>query len=850
MNNFHRLAKLSTTLKVAALATTALATTPAFAQVSDAQTDEGASADQGADRVQIASANTDNRQIVVTARRGAELLSDVPLVINLLDEGQIERLNIQSLDDVARFTPGLQLTEGSRPSSTQIAIRGLNVDVGRSSVALRIDGIDATAEAINASGLGYFPNQRLLDLERIEIVKGTQVALYGRSAFGGAVNFVSRRPDLFEWNGSINAGFNSEREYEVGARVNGPISEGVASFGLVAAYWYDGGSYRNQLSGDRIGGGDGQGVAASLLFQPTDNLTAFFRTEYSESTDETRPGVFVPPNTTITFPADVAAVINATTARISVGEVPDVGTDQVFVALDPFTGEDARGIDTETFTFTGDIQNDFGGVTLRSLTGYISVDSDTFQSSIFQPQPFINPDGTPNGAGTGAISPGFVTQYIALLTETEIFSQEIQLFSSDEDARFRWLVGGLYWEETIRQRQDQPTVIPLGEISTADIRDFYRRELFDYTRSFRRKTEHLSAFAWAEFDITDELSISVEGRYSNEQQSYRTDNTVNIALGFPGDPVAGTPPNFLQVSVIPNPQEPGFIDENYFTPKAVITYRPNDDLTLYASVARGIKPAGHSTGAADTFNEFTRFEAENLWSYELGVKSNFANGAVTANGAFFYQDYTDQQVLSTVFDTDSNVPRGATENAGQSRLYGVDLELILRPTDELTISGSYTYINTKFTEYEFFTSAAGTASRGPCVRFDTLPNGQQGCIISWTGNRVSQTPEHQFQIFANYTAPISDTFDFFIEPNVRYQSDRFLSNANLASAPAFWRVDLRAGVTSDNWSITAYIENLFDDDTPTSVFRGADFSQPGFPPGAVVFLPDPLTAGVNIRYSF
>lgn len=829
MNSKKQFQKAVLALKVAALTTTAMAALPALAQVSE---------------------NDLGEEIFVTARRGSELLSDIPVTVDVFNDQQIDRFNLDTIQDIVRFTPGLNLTQGSRPDATRIAIRGLQADVGRSSVALRINDIDVTAEAINASGLGYFPNARLLDLERIEVVKGAQVALYGRSAFGGALNFVSRRPDLEDWNGAINAQFTSEREYEANARVNGPIVDGKVGLGLIAAYWTDGGSYRNQLSQERIGGTEDSGFAASLNFEPWENFKGFIRAEYSEDQPETRPGVHTPPNGEVVFPDDVAAVIGSPSGAVITGEVPNVGTDQVFTALDVFTGRAHPGLDRDTFNITSDLEYAFEGVSIRSLTGYFDIDTITYQSTPFQPHPWVNEDGSINAEGTGAISPGFVPQSLYLDSSTEIFSQEFQVFSNDDDARFRWLVGGLYWEEKINQGQDQPTLIPLGVISTADVRDFFRNELFDLTRSFDRTTKHLSGFIWAEFDVTEKFSISVEGRYANEDITYTTDQTVNVSLGFPADPEAGTPLTFSQVSVVPDPQVPGLIDDSYFVPKFVATYRPTDDLTVYGSVAKSVKPAGHSTGSADTFNQFTQFDAEELWSYEIGVKSSWFENRLVFNAAFYYLDYTNQQVASTVFDEDSEVPRGATENAGDSRLFGTDVELIVRPIEPLTIRANYTYTNTKFQDYEFFTSAAGTAVRGPCVRFETLPNGQDGCIISYNGNRNGQTPLHQFQMFATYTTPINDEFNFFVEPNIRFTSDRFLNASNLASAPSFWRVDLRAGIQSEQWSVIAFVENLTDSKTPEDIIQFLDYQLPGFPPAAISFLPDPVTFGVNATFNF
>ncbi|WP_321325464.1 TonB-dependent receptor [uncultured Parasphingorhabdus sp.] len=822
---------------------TALASTSMFAVLASASV----FAKENVDEVAEANEPKNQSEIVVTARRGEEDLSDVPLVITAFGADKLEQLNIASVDDLAKFSPGLEFTEGVRPGATKISLRGLNVDLGRSSVALRIDDADVTTEAVYGSGVGYFPNQRLLDLERIEVVKGSQVALYGRSAFGGAINFVTRRPDLFDWSGSVAAQVASEREWELSAKVRGPILEGKVGLGMAAAYWDDGGSYRNRVSGSRIGTNQGHGVSGSLLIEPSYGISNYLRIEYSEQDSKMSPANFLAPNTTVSFAPDAAAALGVPSTNTYLGKVPS-STDSgaVFIPLDPFNGNDFPGTQRKDTLISNILEIGAEDIGIKSISSYLGFDQVNQQTNNFQPQPWVNPDGTLNSAGTGAVIPGVVSQVLYLDTQQDLYSQEFQIFSDNPSSSFRWMIGGLYWREKISQGQDQPTVIPLGQISTADIRSFFRGQLLDNTRTFSRKTEHISAFVWTEMDMTSKLSVSLEGRYASEDISYRTNGTVNISLGIP---VPNSPPIFQQVTVVPGVQEPGFSKDSYFTPKGTITFKPNDDLTIYASVAKAVKPAGHSTNSADSFNDSTLFKAEQLWSYEAGIKSVLADGAITFNGSVFYQDYTDQQVSTTVLDLASQVPRPAIANAGKSRIYGADIDFSLSLSDQLTVSGAYTYLDAKFTDYEFFTSTAGTAVNGSCVRIETV-GAQDGCIISLDGKRPGQVPKHQWQLFASYATPISDSLDLFIEPSLRYKGERYTQASNLITAPDYYRADLRAGIASDKIKLTFFIENLFDDDTPTNVVEARDFTLPGYPVGALVFLPDPINVGLNFKYSF
>ena len=818
-------------------------TSPAIAQSGSPQSSEQVPATTTADRTA-----TGSNEIIVTARRGEERLIDVPIAIQAFGSEELEKLNIQSLDDLSKFTPGLELVPASQPGGTTVSLRGLTVDRGRSAVAVRIDGIDVTAEAVSNSGLGYFPNQRLLDLERIEVVKGAQVALYGRSAFGGAINFVTKRPSLSEFAGSVSAGANSEREYEVSAKVSGPVIADKLGLGLTAAYWDDGGSYRNQLNGGRIGRSDGYGVSGSLLFNPVPGFTNFTRVEYSEDNANIRPGVIVTANTTKTFAPDVAAVLTGGTARLFAGEVPKVTEENIFIGLDPFTDENYRGIRNKNFTFSNLLEFDFGDVGFRSSTAYLNLKSNNYQSTTYRPAPYVNAAGQPDLNGTIMPAGGFLAQQIYMLTDNDIISQELQFFSNDSSSRFRWVIGGLYWYENVDQIQDQPTLSPSVPIPTAQVKQFLRDNTFVNERTYNRKTEHFSGFAWAEFDITETLALALEGRYSKEDIDYRTTGTVNVSIATAG-PTPTSPPVIRQVSAAPNPQLPGFSKDSYFTPKATLTFKPNPDLTIYASAAKSVKPAGYATGGQNSFDDFNRFDRETLWSYEVGTKASLFDNRLQFDGALFYQDYSDQQISTTVLDTTTNLPRGTIDNAGKSRRYGVDLAVVVRPTPQLTFSGDYTYLDTKFIDYEVFTTSRTTAVNGPCVRIETLGT-RRGCIISYDGQEAGQVPKHQFSVSANYTNELGGGFDYFIEPNVRYKGKRFLDEGNNSTAPDYWRADLRAGVRSDNLTVTLYVENVFDDDTPTNIVRYFDYNEGGGTPVPLVFLPDPRTGGVNVRYSF
>ncbi len=786
-------------------------------------------------------------EIIVTARQRAESLLDTPIAITAYQADQIERLNIQTIEDLAKFTPGLTITRSSQSNGTKINIRGLQTDLGRSPVAIRVDEMDLTSESVYSTGIGWLANQRLMNLERIEVVKGAQVALYGRAAFGGAINYITKRPSLDgnEWTAGID--INSEQEYEAKASFSGPAIEDRLAIGFNASYFHDGGSYKNQLNGKKLGTGEGVGVAGSFLLTPNDDLSIYSRVEYSQDKRAQEAGSIIEPETIVSLPANVAAIVGRDSALVLTGKMRDVRESEIFLQVDPFSGENFSGADTETTYASLIVDYDLGEVAFKSLTGWLELQTSNRQSTTWQETPYTN-NGVPDI--NGGINPGgFTTQMFDIFNTDRIFNQELRLYSNN-DSRLQWQIGGLYWEEEVDQGQDQPTLLPIVPVTTDLVVNFLRQRVGDHTRTFGRDTYHYSAYAWFEYDVTDQFAVSAEIRYNDEKSDYFTNDTVNVSIALP--PVDD--PSVLQVSVIPPDQSPARVSQNFTTPKFTLTYEPTEEHTLYASAAKSIKPAGHATSSADQFTEFNRFETEKLWSYEIGWKGRLLDNRLSANTAFFYQDYTNQQVNSTVFDTQSQVPRGATVNAGKSRRWGIELEGLLQTTENFTVSGGYVYNNTKFQEYEFFTSSAISAAQGPCIREETFltPDGQAvqtGCIISWTGNRAGQVPKHQFSVTGNYTAPLNDTYDWFTEANLRYVGKRHLNNSNLRTAQSYARVDVRAGVTSENVSAWLYANNLLDDKTAENVSSYLSYVAGGFPPAALVYLPDPITVGLRFGYS-
>ncbi len=243
-------------------------------------------------------------EVVVTTRRRTESLQDVPIAVRAITAEEIQRIGIRNLTDVAKLTPSVSFDSGYNPNDTRVNIRGLSATRGRANVAFLVDGIDVTSENFSEAGSGLLANQRLLnDVERIEVIKGSQSALYGRAAFAGAISYITKEPaDEFEGNIGVNASDNGF--YEVNAAVGGPILGDVFGLRANGVYYEDGGYFTNSVSGNKVGGGDGFGGSLTGVFTPTNSLKFKARIEYSEDNYDPQATVRIPQLTPLAYPVE------------------------------------------------------------------------------------------------------------------------------------------------------------------------------------------------------------------------------------------------------------------------------------------------------------------------------------------------------------------------------------------------------------------------------------------------------------------------------------------------------------------------------------------------------------------
>jgi iron complex outermembrane recepter protein len=788
-------------------------------------------------------------EITVTARRRAESLQEVPLSISAFTVDQIQRAGIAAFGDVAKLTPSLVFDQDFGANDTRPSIRGLPATRGRPPVGILIDGIDVSSEAIATAGGGNLLNLRLLDLERIEVVKGPQSALYGRVAFGGAVNYVTARASETR-SGRINATVASDGTYEVGGAVGGPVGDSGLRARVSAGYSRSDGFYRNLVSGDTVGGYEAAQISAAFEYEPSDRFGLSGFLSYGDQENEQQPyyqystidGSTVP----LPLPSNVAGRTTGNlTLPASIRSLlpgPFLARDVVQVSVDPRTGRDYAGSSLESALAVLRANWKLGGATLTATVSLLDAKAGNLQDI----EGFGRAEAPVLLPAPGGIAEPLGSAFeFNTLDDVRQFSQELRLGDLESEGT-RWAVGALHWTEDARQtNRTFATLLTAPGASAALNTRLINSDVVPTLAG--RDTTHWSVYGLIERDFTDKFSVGLEARYYWEDFEYDFPTSI-LVLGAGATPLAAPmrPPQVTGVE----------IDATYFAPKLTTEYRASDAMLFYASAGKGVKPAGIST--VGQFNSIAdnRYEAETLWNYELGAKTSWLQNRLVVNGALFFMDYKDKQVSTLVVDaTQPTGLRGVISNASGAEVRGLELEASLLLTRQLRLSAAYTMLDTEYTDFvEFSRNSSNIALAGRCEPV-TIGSGSQStqCRLDLSGNSLERAPRHAGNITLGYTFPLGDRSSLVAEVAAQYQSKRYFDQYNAQFFDSFVNTDLRLTWDRGNWSVTAYVDNVLDDDTVRSGFTQGDFFGLFSSPGSrsyVLIAPDPVRGGVRASYRF
>lgn len=719
-------------------------------------------------------------EVVVTARMRAENLQEVPLSITALSGEQLQRANVQSLRDVANLTPGLTLQGDDSEREQRPTIRGLSFDGtygDESNVATFLDGIYLSNP--NAVSLG------ILDFERIEVVKGPVSALYGRNAFSGAINYVSRQPtDARELRVELTAG--SRDRYKALASVSGPIVENVLAARLTAGYDTYDGSYADKVTGTKLGGFEKKNADVALRYTPTERIAVTAGFYYGDDSFDMPPLVRLPRNCA-PGPAGFTAFC---------GEVPD-GNDLPGPQAPGNVPDYAAGNARDVRGARAKASFDLDALKVDLLAGWFDADVHNFAE--------LNAlrDGLPYRLVPG---PGTVnlSTYLGNVVNTSDTSWEIRL-SSDDDQRLRWATGGFFFRSS-QLLQANVSVnagpIPAGQriVCPANLACLWSTP--DGSPSGDRTagtghTEQTSIFGSLEYDLTDRLTLSAEARRTKEQK----DSNIGSIAGAPGV----------------DPDGPAGKDETWWftTPRFTVNFRFTDDVMVYGSAAKGVKAGGFNQRAS--IPSEVGYDPETNWTYEIGAKSGLFDGRVRANLALFYIDWKGLQVQGP--SENPNELGFVTKNFGSVRATGGEFELAMKVAPGATLNLGLAYTNPEFQEDAFDFAGVLTCSRIPscATRIVTVatPQGPRQ-TVSLEGLQRRRSSEWQGLAKFDMSRALTGEWEWFGNATYSYTSKQYQALANYNWIGARNLLGVRAGVQRGEHRLMAWVENALDDRTPLS----------------------------------
>ena len=580
-----------------------------------------------------ADTQTGLEEVIVTARRREENLQETPVSVTAFTSAMLEQQGIESLGDLGQHVANLSMISGQGGGSTQtqISIRGVGqsdfILTSDQSVGLYLDGV-------------YFPRSigaalDLIDIERIEVLRGPQGTLFGRNTTAGAVQVVSAGPtDTVSGKAEFTAGRFDRRDFK--GSINLPVNDRFLTRFSVASLNQDG---YGQRFFDGTDGSDTDILAgrANLRAHFTDDLQADLIVDVSRK----RGNGGLERLTNIDTSDPVLGFYNA--FLVSQGLAP---ADERFITGDPNdTWAGARNVDdSDLGGAAATIEWQGEDVAVKSISAFRTMEAQTSYDF----------DGTPYPLAEQSLD-----------LDQQQFSQELQISGHALDGRLEWIGGLFYFREDAEDTQEVPFYQPV--IAQPDGSFVRVPGGFSFVSFISQETESYAAFGQATYRFDDRWSTTVGLRYTEEEKTL--DSWLDGAFVRP----------------------PGTVSDSWsdVSPRFGIEYRVSDRVMTYLSASHGFRSGGFN-GRNTSPNPPQSYDPETIWAYELGLKSESENRRLRFNSALFYYDYRDFQGLALDSFSGITITVG---NIAEVEMYGAEFDLVAKPTEalQLMLAAGYTH---------------------------------------------------------------------------------------------------------------------------------------------------------------
>ncbi|NOX51941.1 MAG: TonB-dependent receptor [Gammaproteobacteria bacterium] len=727
-------------------------------------------------------------EIIVTARKRSESIQETPIAITAFSANQLEQRNLTNLVEIGAYTPNVVMN--TSPSSSgggnnaQVYIRGIGqtdflftTDPG---VGIYVDGV------FHPRTLGGVMD--LLDLERVEVLRGPQGTLFGKNTIGGAISLTSQKPSG-EGGGYIEATTGRYNRLDLRASLDVALSETLAAKVSVSRKNRDGYGKRLQFGSneklDETGDENATSARLALRWEASPDVAIDFSADYTREREQGVPVVL----NTFNNAAGLAGLWNGFVglpAGLPISDAFVLGGSNRYDSY--ATAGNKNTLDAFGFSMTLDWAiND--NLTFRSISAYREMEA------------FFNSD-----------TDGSPLQYAETdqNQDQDQVSQEFQLIGTSFDGRLDWVLGTFYFDEFGRDDNRvrlaaglydalealpatlaclNPATapppcagdpffltgaVPGGPNNAANIGLDLELDVFNEI-----DITSYAIFTQGSFHVSDKISITAGARYSYEEKDYFLDHR-RINAGV----------NTVPVTTVSD-------DWNSFTPMVSVDYSLNDDALVYASVTQGFKSGGFN-GRPLAEGAISSFDPEEVLSYELGFKTDWYDNRLRLNGAVFFADYSDMQLGSISADATGNLAL-RIQNAGKAEIKGFELEFQAMPIANFEIIGSLGYVDFEITELD-----AG--------------------VQDFDRNTVAvKTPEWNASLGMQYTWDIGNNSHLTVRGDGTYQSEtqQDVQNTPAIIADSYSLISARIVYLNydSNWEVALFVTNLSDETYVTNGYQ-------------------------------
>lgn len=708
-------------------------------------------------------------EIVVTAQKVEENVQDVPIAITAVSGDALTAAGTTSLENLGQLVPSVTFRKGTTNANSAVVLRGVGTIsfsiAAEPSVSTVVDGV-----VLSRSGQAFAD---LVEIERLEVLRGPQGTLFGKNASAGLINVVSKGgTDTLEGEFTVE-GYEGD-EYRGRATISGPLAQDL-TFRANAFYGSYKGNINNVFTRSKINGYEHLGFRGLLDF---DNGPARIKiiADYYEADDDCCGEV-----TGVTRGAALNAELNL---PLGVGQ-----------------GESQRYVNHNLVTQSNDSQygitvnadfDVFTNHTLSAIYGYRNWNNEELREGDFLPRAVV---GTPQLHDRGFV-------------ETDQSSLELRL-ASDQSKAFKYQVGGFYWKSENTQDFTRDVTTCTTSTSPVDPRTGARPcNLSDTVNTlFPTATsrslvdiENYALFGQATYDFTDRIGLTVGVRWTHDSIDYahrrapgvnRTNGVPTTGAGISGAPAGGTIASGGNGTVLST----GSSSNSNFSGKAVLTVKPSDDVMLYGSYTRGYKgPAFNVFFNHTAPTNSVPIDEETSNSFELGIKSRFADNRIQLNATAFQVTYDGFQANNFVLLNGAVVTN--LTNAGSVRSTGFELDLLANPVEGLDLFANVAYADAKVRRFN--------------------PNPLTNAPDARNGTKLPLAPAWSWNIGAAYETPFSafgSEYKVYVRTAYNHVGSQFsdLGESGPIDSYGLWNASVGYSDADDNVRLTFMMRNITDD---------------------------------------